>query len=149
MPGTSAPGRFCRYRWVLSVRSIVRRRAGEQPIGAGLTASDLLARTDHLDGRPVGRGAVMIPAGMLADLHHPRLIITDDYVGPERRILHGQELHAKRRADRRPRTLRAKHPRPTAQDPKAGSLRTWHLVTTVAITAATVAPLTLVAAHLV
>ena len=53
--GASARGRSCRYRWVLSVRGIVWRRAEGQRSVPLVTASDLLARPDVRAGGPGAR----------------------------------------------------------------------------------------------
>ncbi len=129
---------------------MVRRRAGQRPLGAAVTASDLLARPEPVGAASAVDGEAAIPAGMLADLHHPRLIITDDYVGPDRRTMDRRELRAQRRDERRLRAWRRGSDRSTDRVPGtgSGSLRPRHLWAAVALTVVTVAPVTLVASHL-
>ncbi len=117
---------------------------------AAVTASDLLARPAPVGAPSAADGEAAIPAGLLADLHHPRLIITDDYVGPDRRTLDRRELRAQRREERR---YRAWRPGPDlsagrAPGTQVGTLRPRHLWAAVALTVITVAPVTLVASHL-
>jgi hypothetical protein len=125
----------------------VRRRVGARP-PTQVTADDLLARTGHHAASTRGTGVsvddVHLPAELLADLHHPFLIITPDYVGPPRRVPGG---HGRRANDAEPEygpSSQADGHRPTGR-------RSWislgPLVAVVALTAATVAPLTLAVAH--
>jgi hypothetical protein len=130
------------------VRNVVRRRAGEPQFVAAVTASDLLARPDPDGHQPAGDGDFPIPVGMLADLHDPRLIITSEYVGPDRRALDRHERREQRREERRRRDW---HPGSEFLGARLGgapSTRTRHLAAAVVLTALTVAPLTLVASHL-
>ena len=85
-----------------------------------VTVSDLLARPD-VDGDQC------IPPGLLADLNHPHLVITDEYVGPDR----GRSARHDRRSA--PRVARRRAVRP--------------VVVAVVVTAAVVAPLTLALSH--
>jgi hypothetical protein len=135
---------------VVWVRSKVRRRTGQRTLVAAVTASDLLARPAPVAVPSAVADEAAIPAGMLADLHHPRLIITDDYVGPDRRALDRRELRAQRREERRYRAWRPGSDLSTGRAPgtRAGTLRAGHLWAAVAFTAITVAPVTLVASHL-
>ena len=80
-----------------------------------------------------------VPASLLTDLYASRLIITDDYVGPERRpVTRDSEDGGPEQPPRRSRFPR--HPRRSGGAP---SLRPWHLVAAVALTTLIVAPLTL------
>lgn len=132
------------------MRGIVRRWVGESRTVEPVTANDLLARTDrdggdaHVAGDDVVRfDDVHVPARMLADLHDPRLVITLDYVGPERGLSVGRgraTTHKKpdcRRAGQRRSSARRRRPGTTSHTP----IRP--LVVAVAVTTATVVPLTI------
>ena len=96
----------------MSVRRGVRKAVGRQVPPTVVTACDLIG-TDGDDGDGIGEDPV--PDALLSDLYHPRLIITAEYIGPDRRTLdrrqarehrrlsHGQERRAqpRRRQDRR------------------------------------------------
>jgi len=113
-----------------------------------VTASDLLARTETDPTSSGVDGEVDIPEGMLADLHHPRLVITDGYVGPDRRVLDRGQRRTQRRDEQRRRQWR---PGSEFPPPRAGRTReqgTALIVATAATTAAVVAPLTLLVTHL-
>jgi len=141
---------------VLSVRGFVARWVGEPqaPTGRPVTAYDLLVpmAADVDGGRITGddRDAidrVEIPAGMLADLYDPRLIITPDYVGPARRLVgHRGRTSPHHRSECR----HGGHPGRAARRRGSGPV-TWtsirRLVVAMALTAATVAPLALALSH--
>jgi hypothetical protein len=76
---------------VVSVRKGVRRAVGIQNPTTVVTACDLLG-TDGVD--PAGGE---VAAGLLSDLYHPRLIITADYIGPDRRVIDRREERRYRR----------------------------------------------------
>ena len=141
---------------VLSVRSLVAKWVGEPqvPTGRPVTAHDLLVpmAADLDSGRTTGddRDAIdriEIPAGMLADLHDPRLIITPDYVGPARRLVdHRGRTSPHHRSECR----HGGHPGWAARRHGSGAIPSTsirRLVVAVALTAATVAPLTLALSH--
>jgi hypothetical protein len=130
------------------MRGVVRRWGRARP-AAMVTANDLLVRAGdhHPNAGRTGIDDVHIPAEMVADLYHPFLIITPDYVGPPRRAPreagrratdHGPEGRPQRGAG---------GPRPRTGGRRPSPIRP--LVATVALTAAVVAPLTLLVAHLV
>jgi hypothetical protein len=76
---------------VVSVRKGVRRAVGRQNSTTVVTACDLLG-TDGLD-----RADDEVAAGLLSDLYHPRLIITAEYIGPDRRAIDRREERRSRR----------------------------------------------------
>jgi hypothetical protein len=130
------------------MRGIVRRWVGTRP-QTMVTANDLLARSGNRVANARGTGVdlkdVLVPAEMLADLHHPFLVITPDYVGPPRRVpsaydrsqrMVGPESRSVRRTD---------GGRRRAGRREATSIRP--VLAAVGLTAVTVAPLTLVVAH--
>ncbi len=132
------------------MRGVVRRWVRARPTTM-VTANDLLVRPGehaaHARRTGVGTEDVHVPAEMLADLHHPYLIITPEYVGPPRRATNGggrrptdggPEGHRGRHADAARRRTRGRRPSPIRP-----------LVATVALTTAVVAPVTLLVAHLV
>jgi hypothetical protein len=83
---------------VVSVRKGVRRAVGRQNSTTVVTACDLLG-TDGLD-----RADDEVAAGLLSDLYHPRLIITAEYIGPDRRAIDRRSRRESGRAqDRRER----------------------------------------------
>ena len=124
------------------------RRVGDRRPVAAVTASDLLARPES-DRSACGSDAeVAIPEGMLADLHHPRLVITDEYVGPDRRTLNRGQRRTQRRDEQRRREWRPGSEFPPARADRTSGPRATLVVTTAAATAAAVAPLTLIIAHL-
>jgi hypothetical protein len=103
---------------VVSVRRGVRRAVGRQNSTSAVTACDLLG-TDALD-----RAHDDVAAGLLSDLHHPRLIITAEYIGPDRRAIDRREERRYRREsgraqDRRERPRR----RSDSRDETAGPTR--------------------------
>ncbi len=148
----------------------MRKWVGESRTVEPVTANDLLARTggdlsddgrtsgDEIDdgwvgvddggvGVDDGIDHVRIPAGMLADLHDPRLIITSDYVGPVRGVF---DRHVRSSPPNRSDCRRGGRAGGTARRHRAGgtspvSIRP--LVVAVALTAITVAPLTLALSH--
>ena len=141
---------------MLSVRGFVARWVGEPqaPTGRPVTAHDLLVpmAADLDSGRTTGddRDAidrVEIPAGMLADLHDPRLIITPDYVGPARRLVdHRGRTSPHHRSECR----HGGHPGRAARRHGSGAVPSpsiRRLVVAVALTTAIVAPLTLALSH--
>ncbi len=139
---------------MLSVRSIVRRRVGEQQPVATVTASDLLARPEAdrsgpgpVPG-PVPDDELIIPEGMLTDLHHPRLVITEEYVGPDRRTLDRSQRRTHRRDEQRRREWHPGSEFPSARSNRVGRPSGTLVLATAVATAAAVAPLTLVVAHL-
>ncbi len=64
---------------------------GRQSPTTVVTACDLLG-TEGVD-----RAGDEVTAGLLSDLHHPRLIITAEYIGPDRRALDRREERRYRR----------------------------------------------------
>lgn len=129
------------------MRGIVWRRVADQRPVTVVTASDLLACPETDRSTSGCEGDVAIPEGMLADLHHPRLVITDAYVGPDRRTLDRGQRRAQRRDEQRRREWRPGSEFPPPRAARTPVRRTSLVVATVA-TAVTVAPLTLVVAHL-
>ena len=132
------------------MRGVVRKWVRARP-PTMVTANDLLVRPgDHPpNARRTGidTEAIHVPAEMLADLHHPFLIITPEYVGPPRRAPRGAgrratdertEGHSPGRAAGSRRRTGRRAPSPIRP-----------LVATMALTTAVVAPLTLLVAHLV
>lgn len=117
----------------------MRRRAEGQRSVQLVTASDLLARPDVVPAAPVPGGEDPVPASLLIDLYANRLIITDDYVGPERRPITRDSEDGGPEQPTRPSRF-PRHPRRSGGAP---SLRPWHLVAAVALTTLIVAPLTL------
>jgi hypothetical protein len=119
-----------------------------------VTAHDLLVPTaaDVDDGRTTGDhrddiDRIEIPATMLADLHDPRLIITADYVGPARRAF---DHRGRTSPHRRSEGQHGGHPGRAARRDGSGTVPSTsvrRLVVAVALTAATVAPLTLALSH--
>jgi hypothetical protein len=102
---------------VVSVRKSVRRAVGRQDPTSVVTACDLLG-TEGVDRRDE------VTAGLLSDLYHPRLIITAEYIGPDRRALDRREERRYRRElgrahDRRERPRR----RSDRRDETAGTTR--------------------------
>ena len=140
---------------MLSVRGIVRKWVGESRTVPPVTANDLLARTGGGgadEAPPAGDDIdrfddIRVPARMLADLHDPRLIITLDYVGPERGMF---ERHGSVTTRKKSDCHRAGHSRGAGRRrrPATGaptSIRP--LIVAVALTTATVAPLTVALAQ--
>jgi hypothetical protein len=79
---------------------------------------------------------VFVSPQLLADLHHPRLVIAPDYVGPDRR------------RPQPPRWGAVRHLDPAAPRRSADRSRGWRQVlVTVVATVAAVVPLTLIVAH--
>ncbi len=117
---------------------------------AAVTASDLLARPESdRSGTATGPDAeVVIPEDMLADLHHPRLVITDEYVGPDRRTLDRGQRRTHRRDEQRRREWHPGSAFPPDRTDRPPGSRTTLVVAAVVATTATVAPLTLLLAHL-
>ena len=128
-----------------------------------ITADDLLALSGGDAPGPHrttvdGLAHIDVPAAMLADLHHPELIITSDYVGPARGrpARQGQGGEQGRGGDRkvhdlvqrdsaRPGNSAASADRGGAREPSPAPIRP--VVVAVVLTAATMAPLTLVLSH--
>jgi hypothetical protein len=130
------------------MRGIVRRWVGTRP-PTMVTANDLLApsgdRAANARGSGVDLADILVPAEMLADLHHPFLVITPDYVGPPRRVPSVYDRRQgvggpERRSDRRRDGGRRR-----AGRREATSVRP--VLAAVGLTAVTVAPLTLVVAQ--
>ena len=89
---------------------------------------------------------VLVPAGLLSDLHDPRLIITAEYVGPDRRLLDRREW----RSLERERTRHRAWPEGRVQTGRvdgAISFRLRHLVAAVLLTAVTAVTLTVLVSH--
>jgi hypothetical protein len=130
------------------VRIVGRQRAEETRPHRPVTASSLLACPDP-EGIPAAAGGeIPVPVGLLSDLHDPRLIITADYVGPDRRLLDRREWRSLERERTRYRTWRpSTHWRPGGRVGGATSFRVRHLVAAVLLTAVTVVPLTVVVSH--
>jgi hypothetical protein len=126
----------------------VWRRTGVPRPVAVVTASDLLARpeADRTGSGP--QDEVAIPEGMLADLHYPRLIITDEYVGPDRRTMDRGQRRRQQRDEQWRRTWDPGSDLPPGHPGGASGLRTGQVVAVVLLTAATVAPVTLIVTHL-
>jgi hypothetical protein len=130
------------------VVSVLRGEGQELDGPAGVTpvsAHSLLAGT--ID-RPTVWPVVHVPPEMVADLHEPRLIISPDYVGRDRRhgIVHRQPLAPPRRSTHRlaqavivalvttaavvPLTLMVAHQAPTATGPGRATRAQVHPATT-------------------
>ena len=129
------------------MRNVGRQRAEAPRPDRPVTAFSLLACPDPESTPPPVDGEIHVPPGLLSDLHDPRLIITADYVGPDRRLLDRREWRSLERErnryrDWRPaRTVRVGRAEGGPADGEA-SFRLRHLVAAVLLTAMTVVPLT-------
>lgn len=95
------------------------------------------------DGAPTGHPVeIDLPPGMLDDLHHPALVISPGYVGPERRRWADRRWADQRWADRRS----GLHRHPIGRRPGRG-LRLSETIMVIAVTVAAVVPLTLILSH--
>lgn len=134
------------------MRNVGRQRAGRPRPDRPVTAFSLLACPDPESTRAAPDRQVSVPAGLLSDLHDPRLIITAEYVGPDRRLLDRREWRSLQRERTRYRAWRPARPRPEAQLEvgRVGgpiSFRLRHLVAAVLLTAVTVVPVTVLVSH--
>jgi hypothetical protein len=133
------------------VRNVGRRRAeGSRPDGP-VTAFSLLACPDLGSAVAAADREVLVPAGLLSDLHDPRLIITAEYVGPDRRLLDRREWRSlERERSRRGQPPARAWPEGRARRGRvdgAISFRLRHLVAAVLLTAVTLVPLTVLVSH--
>jgi hypothetical protein len=134
------------------VRNVGRRRAEGPRPDRPVTAFSLLACPDRESDLAAPDGEVPVPAGLLSDLHDPRLIITAEYVGPDRRLLDRREWRSLERERTR---YRAGRPARTLAEGRveagradgAISFRLRHLVAAVLLTAVTVVPVTVLVSH--
>jgi hypothetical protein len=137
---------------VRSGRNVGRRRAGGPRPDGPVTAFSLLACPDRPSPPPAPQRELPVPAGLLSDLHDPRLIITAEYVGPDRRLVDRREWRSLERERSR---YRAWPPARTLPEGGVGtprvkgtiSFRLRHLVAAVLLTAVTVVPLTVLVSH--
>lgn len=110
-----------------------RRALDEDGPVAPITVCGLLGRADAATGRL----DVYVPPSWLADLHDPRLIITADFVGRDRRFRHRHP----------PSSSRPDVALPSPSEGRGSSLRFHQLLAVVVATVALVVPLTLMASH--
>jgi hypothetical protein len=116
-----------------------------------------LALPDRDSTRPAADREIRVPPGLLSDLHDPRLIITADYVGPDRRLLDRREWRSLERERNRSGAWQPAGALPVGRVERARvergrvvgaiSFRLRHLVAAVLLTAMTVVPLTVLVSH--
>ncbi len=134
------------------MRIVGRQRVEETRPQRPVTASSLLACPDPECIPAAAGGEIPVPVGLLSDLHDPRLIITADYVGPDRRLLDRREWRSLERERTRYRTWRPTTTLPEERVKRgrvdgATSFRVRHLVAAVLLTVMTVVPLTVLVSH--
>lgn len=112
-----------------------------------VTASSLLARPDREAVPSAGNGEITVPVALLSDLNDPRLIITADYVGPDRRLLHRREWRSLERERNRYLAWRPGTARPRGRVGGTTAFRVRHMTAAVLLTAITAVPLTLLVSH--
>jgi hypothetical protein len=134
------------------VRIVGRRRAEETRPDRPVTASSLLACPDREGILAATGGEIPVPVGLLSDLHDHRLIITADYVGPDRRLLDRREWRSLESERTRYRAWRPATTLPGGCVKRGRVdgvtwLRVRHLVAAVLLTVMTVVPLTVLVSH--
>jgi hypothetical protein len=95
---------------------------GRQGPPTVVTACDLIG-TDGDEGNGIGDN--LVPDGLLSDLYQPRLIITAEYIGPDRRTLDRRQARELRRLSRGHERRAQPRRREDRRDAMAGATRWW------------------------
>jgi hypothetical protein len=138
--------RSAALRWEVTAADLLARSGPDGPSrpGAGVEAA---VAPEAGPAGPVGHGGFAIPEALLADLHDPRLTITEEYVGPDPLLLGRRQRRALHQAEVERREWRPGTPFPSKPLGVAPSLRVRHLVAAVVVTVVSVVPVTLALAQ--
>jgi hypothetical protein len=97
---------------------------GRQGPPTVVTACDLIG-TDGDEGNGIGDD--LVPDGLLSDLYHSRLIITAEYIGPDRRTLDRRQAREHRRLSRGQERRAQPRRHEDRNDAMAGATRWWRI----------------------